>query len=89
MRCVKGPVSAHARPRQEVGVHAAVAGRREADRCLSAAVQFFNWQTYYMLAEPLQVPKDYKKILSTAWVPTRPRREPIEPRPKCARKVGR
>ena len=26
----------------------------------------FNWQTYYMFAEPLQVPKG-TKILSTAW----------------------
>jgi hypothetical protein len=26
----------------------------------------FNWQTYYMFAEPLQVPKG-SKIISTAW----------------------
>jgi len=26
----------------------------------------FNWQTYYMFKEPLQVPKG-SKILSTAW----------------------
>jgi hypothetical protein len=33
---------------------------------LSVPRYVFNWQTYYMFSEPLQVPKG-AKIVSTAW----------------------
>ena len=42
-------------------------------RTILSVPQFdFNWQTYYMFAEPLPVPKG-AKILSTAWYDNSPR----------------
>ena len=80
-----GPVSAHARPRQEVGVRAAAAGRHEADDPVGAAVRF-------QLADLLHVrrtstgPEGYEDPVDR--VVRQLRREPIEPRPGYARKVG-
>ena len=47
----------------------------------------FNWQTYYMFKEPLQVPKG-AKILSTAWYDNSAGNK-INPDPKVVREVGR
>ena len=47
----------------------------------------FNWQTYYMFKEPLQVPKG-AKIVSTAWYDNRAANK-SNPDPKVDVQVGR
>ena len=61
-----GPLPAHAPARQEVGVQADPARTARTKTILSVPNYDFNWQTYYMFKEPLQVPKG-AKIVSTAW----------------------
>ena len=60
-----GHLPAHARARQEVGIRARAAGRNEEERPVGADYDF-NWQTYYMFTEPLQVPKG-SRLVSSAW----------------------
>ena len=47
-----------------MGLQARAPGRKET--LLSVPHYDFNWQTYYLFKEPLQVPKG-AKIVSTAW----------------------
>ena len=47
-------------------VYVAAAERREREQSCRCRRYDFNWQTYYMFTEPLQVPKG-SKIISTAW----------------------
>ena len=46
----------------------------------------FNWQTYYMFKEPLQVPKG-SRIVSSAWYDNSAANR-VEPGPDGRRKVG-
>ena len=47
----------------------------------------FNWQTYYLFKEPLQVPKG-SKIVSTAWYDNSAANK-SNPDPESRREVGR
>ena len=53
---------------------------------LSVPQYDFNWQTYYMFKEPLQVPKG-AKIVSTAWYDNSAGQQ-VEPDPKIDVKWG-
>ena len=61
-----GTLPAHASTRQEMGIRAPAAEWRDRNPSLPVPRYDFNWQTYYMFKEPLQVPKG-SKIVSTAW----------------------
>ena len=54
---------------------------------LSVPKYDFNWQTYYMFKEPLQVPKG-AKIISTAWYDNSAD-QPVQSRSEGRRQVGR
>ena len=62
-----GHLPAHAPARQEVGVRARAARRHEEDRSSRCRRYDFNWQTYYMFKEPLQVPEGLAISSSSAW----------------------
>ena len=52
-------------------LHAGAARRHRRRPILSVPRYDFNWQTYYMFKEPLQVPKG-AKIVSSAWYDNSP-----------------
>ena len=85
-RCL-GHLPAHARPREEVGVRARASRRHEEDRSSRCPTYDFNWQTYYMFKEPLQVPEGRAARLER--VVRQLGGEQVEPRSQGRREVGR
>ena len=82
-----GRISAHTSARKEMGLQVGAAERRRARPILAVPRYDFNWQTYYMFKEPLQVPKG-AKIVSTAWYDNSAANK-IQSRSEDRREVGR
>ncbi len=70
---------------KKLGVRARAAGRHEEERLVGPTYDF-NWQTYYMFTEPLQVPKG-SQLVSSAWYDNSPANK-SNPDPKVDVKWG-